>query len=524
MQLKIRGKRILYTICFFLFCLIDQRIKTASGLDGRIEMFRNLVGVVMAVILMSAYRWNDFKEYKIPYAVWTVCGVIGAGIALWWGANNRPFMNEWVVAVLDVVLFGYILIHTFISVVIEKKFPKLNKKLGVLWLVMMILMMVSRSDYIWPLCYFIMFGCFYLTEFTTEEQTDLFQGILNGIILAFFAFQAYCCMFRPYDVVRYKGIYNNPNLNTTFYLEVLAAVFAKILYVTREEKAKFWKVLYWLGAGVLYAFLFMAISRTGWAVCFVMGLLFLFFLKVMQGKKNFLKNGLILILCFCLTFPICFGFIRYLPPAFHHPVWFWGEWSENRVHSWDPWNSPKYVDADELLNAALGRVTQLTKGGVNTETEDEKAELAAEQNNESEAREQELPDAYLTVQQAKTDPVLVRKTIYMHYLKRLNLMGHPQDEQGLQLTPVQWTGHAHNIYLQYGTDFGILMLLSFVALIIYSFMRFCKIFSSEKTEESFGYLLFFLVPLLFGTLEFAWGSASLMMVLFFLSLRKVVVE
>ena len=41
MELTIKGKtlhiwskkRILYTICFFLFCVIDQRTKTGSGLD-----------------------------------------------------------------------------------------------------------------------------------------------------------------------------------------------------------------------------------------------------------------------------------------------------------------------------------------------------------------------------------------------------------------------------------------------------------------------------------------------------------
>ena len=38
-------KRILYTICFFMFCVIDQRTKTGSGLDGIIEMFRDMAGV-----------------------------------------------------------------------------------------------------------------------------------------------------------------------------------------------------------------------------------------------------------------------------------------------------------------------------------------------------------------------------------------------------------------------------------------------------------------------------------------------
>jgi hypothetical protein len=67
MELTIKGKtfhiwnkkRILYTICFFLLCLIDQRTKTGSGLDGAIEVFRNLTGVVMALIIFSHYKWKE---------------------------------------------------------------------------------------------------------------------------------------------------------------------------------------------------------------------------------------------------------------------------------------------------------------------------------------------------------------------------------------------------------------------------------------------------------------------------------
>ena len=55
MQLTIKGKtiniwskkRMLYTICFFLFCVIDQRTKTASGLDGVIETFRDMAGMLL---------------------------------------------------------------------------------------------------------------------------------------------------------------------------------------------------------------------------------------------------------------------------------------------------------------------------------------------------------------------------------------------------------------------------------------------------------------------------------------------
>lgn len=55
----------------------------------------------------------------------------------------------------------------------------------------------SKSDYIWPWCYFIMFGCFYLTDFTAEEQEDMYQGIMNGVILAFLHSRDIAAYFDP---------------------------------------------------------------------------------------------------------------------------------------------------------------------------------------------------------------------------------------------------------------------------------------------------------------------------------------
>lgn len=77
MQLTIKGKtinigskkRILYIISFFLFCVIDQRTKTASGLDGVIETFRDIARILMTAIIMSHYKWGEFKEHKLLYAI-----------------------------------------------------------------------------------------------------------------------------------------------------------------------------------------------------------------------------------------------------------------------------------------------------------------------------------------------------------------------------------------------------------------------------------------------------------------------
>ena len=118
------------------------------------------------------------------------------------------------------------------------------------------------------------------------------------------------------------------------------------------------------------------------------------------------------------------------------------------------------------------------------------------------------------------DQVLIRKTIYSYYWKNLNLFGHKQKDQGFQLFSYYWIGHAHNIYLQYATDFGILMCICYIILcavamscLIRKYIRFNKI------RELEGFFLM-LVPLLFGMLEFAWGSGSVTILLLFICLDE----
>ena len=61
----------------------------------------------------------------------------------------------------------------------------LNRPFLVVWLVMMGLMSAFRWDIHWPMGYLIMFGCFYLTDYSREAREELFRGTLEGIILGF---------------------------------------------------------------------------------------------------------------------------------------------------------------------------------------------------------------------------------------------------------------------------------------------------------------------------------------------------
>lgn len=120
-------KRIVYTLCFFMFCLIDQRTKTGSGLDGYIETFRNMTGSIMAVLLLSHCKWGEIRAHKLPYLLWTILGgAAGAAYAVR-VTSFDSFVNGRVSAALSVLLFGYALIHTVIRVAIEKNTPLLIK-------------------------------------------------------------------------------------------------------------------------------------------------------------------------------------------------------------------------------------------------------------------------------------------------------------------------------------------------------------------------------------------------------------
>lgn len=500
---NISGKRILYSICFFMFCVIDQRIRTAYGPSGWLETFRDLTGVVMAIIVLSHYRFSDFRKWKIPHIIWSVVGIVAGTLAFIWGMNNERCLKDWFVILLDVFLFGHIIIRIFIDTVIEKRRLRLNKKFAALWLLMMILMLVSRSNSIWPFCYLIMFGCFYLTGYSRAEQEDLFQGMLNGIILGFFFLQGLAFVFRPYDEVRYRGIHYNSNMNAFFYLEVLTAVLLKLIYVVKRNANKWIKLYYWLGAGVVLSFLFLTVGRTAWIVAFVLVLLFLWALKKIQpGKRIIVKAG-VLILCACLTFPVCYGAARYIPPLFHHPVWYGQEWSESKVHSWDSWDSEKYVSLEEFMDFAVGRLL----GSIGAVLKHSPFAMHVE------AAEAET--AYETLIDDSEASMAVRMEIYKYYVSRLNLWGN--DKKG-----DSWGWHAHSIYLQYGTDFGVVVLALFLIINGWSITSLMKNFLKDFNEQYIGYLFFLLVTLLYGILECSWGAGSLGTLMMFLAWGNII--
>lgn len=498
-------KRILYILCFCFLCVIDQRVMTCAPNGGGREIFRDITGIVMAVLVFSHYKWGDIVRYKKVYFVWSGLAIIGLPVLFFAGRSWFAFLWDWIVILFDIFIWGYVVIVTFTNVILEKRRPRLRKKMTVVWLLMMFLMIFSRSDLWWPVCYFIMFGCFYLTDFDEAEREDMFQGALSGIILAFFLFQGLSFLYRPFDQVRYVGWYTNCNNNALFYLSVLAAVLTKLYCAVRSRSSKWVRAYYFLGAGVVLSFIVLTIGRAAWITSFIMVLFALAFMG--KEKKVWLKRGLILIVCVCLTFPLCFAAARYIPPLRHHPIWFEEEWSEAKVHSWDPWNSEKYVDLDEFLEAAGGRVTGSIKVLFTHLMPALKVQAAEDR---MQPRFTEYQDAFVT-----------RSTIYKYFWGELNWRGHKNEEIGFRMMEYYWIGHAHNIFLQFGTNFGIPVMVLFAGMLIVGLIICRKKWADSGNPGFVGSFLWLLIPLLFGMFEFCWGAGSLIIFMIFFSWRNV---
>lgn len=513
---KVKGiswKTVLYTLIFTFVCVINQRIQTTSVSDGWRESFQNMVGFAVAALILLSYKREDFQKCRIYHLLWCVVGIVLSIVLFALNREQMPHMNYLFVMIGEVFVWGFVIVQTIFSIVGQKKLPRLQKGPFVIWALMIVLMIFSRSDEIWPLWYGVFFLCYYFTDFSKQDREQIFQGLLNGIILSFFVFQAHCFLYRPYDDVRYRGWFSNPNNNVLFYCFVLMAVLVK-LYLCRAKKSnKWWRIYYWLGVGTVLSFVILTIGRMGWILAFVLVLLFLLFQKGDFGK-SFIKYGVITVLVTAIAFPLCFAATRYFPPIRHHVVWFYGEYGVDKVHSTDPWNSEKYIEIDEFAEAALGRIAQSIGDLLNNMPWVMKAEAAG------------LEDPYTPrlAEELKEDGYAIRSTIYKTFFDSLNLRGYPADEIGFQLTSDFWVYHAHNIFLQYGIQFGIPVLVLFAAMVILSLKKNLQEFLQTKSPEKLCYFYLILIPALFGMLEYSWGVGHMAIVLLFMAWRPVIMK
>lgn len=506
---KLFSKRTLYILCFMALSLIEFLRATQRGNVWHAAV--NCMGLVIMVIVFSAYPLKDFCTV-INYIYTGFCAVAMIAVYFHWQQHVGEYLLGQVeTAILNIWWLGIFLRYLFRRVVIEKTITFKPNVLGWLGIIISVLMICSVSGRLWPLWYFLMFGSFYVTKFTKEDRKALFDGMINGTILSFFCLQIYAYGFRPYDEVRYKGALSNCNMTALYYLVVYAMVLFKLHILECEKAHKGWKLFYLIGAGGLLSFQFMTMGRTAWVSAIAVTIFYgIMVIRKLWQKKwhQVLGRGVALILAMVITFPVVFCTARWLPTILHHPIWYEGEYSINKVHPFDAADSWKYVEMDEFLEEVFGRILK-------TFAKIEKKNPLILYANATEMEMERVE--YIQVPWTTDEALVGRISIYKAYWDKLTFIGHGENEGYFLLGDSgYYSWHAQNLYLQiayfYGVPAGILLIV-ISAFMLYYYSK--KMKQGKENVYAIIPFLFCIVYFVFGLMEVVWNPGQLVMFLFF---------
>ncbi|MGN1149063.1 MAG: hypothetical protein ACI4TB_11595 [Lachnospiraceae bacterium] len=504
---RILSKRFLYILCFMVLNFIEYLKATQTGNIWHVAV--NCMGLVTMVIVASAYPLKKFVS--LSNAVYTVL-CIAAMVAVYfhWRAHYGEYY-VWQVetAILNIWWIGIIVKHLFRQIVIDKTKAFRPNILGWLWIALSILMICSVSGRLWPLWYLLMFGAFYLTEYAPDDRKALWDGMIDGTIVSFFCIQTFAYGFRPYDTVRYTGAFANCNMMALYYLIVYMMVLYKLHILQMKGAHKGWKLFYLVGAGGLLCFQLLTMGRTAWITSFVVTFLYgVLVIRKLWKKKWYqvIARGGALVLAAVITFLPVFYTVRWLPTILHYRIWYEGEYSVDKVHSFDPPDSEKYVELDEFLEALLGRIANTLK----------KADARNPFVLRAYASELERVDL-VKVSWTEDEALRIRMTIYKAYLNDLTWYGNGQNTGYYLIGEGDYhSWHAQNLWLQiayyFGIPSGILLIVLSVVMVYY----YGKLLIKQKTNP-YAIIPFFMCVLCFtfGMMEVVWNPGQLIMFLIF---------
>ena len=504
---KIINKKNLYILCFLALNLVEFLRATQAGNIWHVVV--NVMGIVFMFIVVSAY---PLKAFLNPLnAVYTLlCMAAMTAVYFHWRAHYGEYL-VWQIetAIVNVWWIGIMVRLLFKQIFVEKIKRFKPGAVGWIWIVLSILMIASVSGRWWPLWYLLMFGSFYLTKYKEEDAKALWDAMIDGTILSFFCLQILAYGTRPYDSVRYVGFLTNSNMMGLYYLIVYLMVLYKLHILHMKKAAWGWKLFYFIGAGGLLSFQLFTISRTALLTSAVITFLYgiLVVRKMWELKwRQVLLRGIALCLMLVFTFLPVFWTIRWLPTLTHYRLWLDGEYSVNKVHSFDPPDSEKYVELDEFLHILLGRFRYILQ------SMDERNPFVLQ------ARAEELERVDLVeIPWLKDSSLRSRFTIYKVYLRDMTWYGNPESKGYYIIGRGNYQSwHAQNLWIQIGYYFGIPAgVLTIVLTIVLLYCRRKKM--ALQKEDAHAIIPFFMCVLyfVFGLTEVVWNPGQLIMFLMF---------
>ena len=395
---------------------------------------------------------------------------------------------------------------------------------------MLALMQISVHEALWPVWFLFLFGCFYLIGLPEGKEETLTKGMLIGIIAWFFVQQTIAFGFRPYDYIRYRGLYSGETQNGIFYMTAFCAFTGLWLFLKKAKAKLFPRFLCFILSAGCVGFQLLTGSRASFLGIVAASVLayMAYDIIICKSFRHWILQGFALGACAIVLFPAAYGCVRYLPVILHHPIWFEGEYNaDTSVHSYDAWDSDRYISFRTVMQQNVGRILQILEielfaenGQVNFSTPFTLTAHAA-----AEGEPGSSPDNPVSSEGTNfMSSVSVRKAIYRYYATHLNFMGHSKTASGFYMEDGAsnvYYGHAHNMFLQIAYDYGIIAGILFLVWNLWCLLRLIL----RKDMTGIIWAAFLAAILVYGCAEMAVTTGQITMVLLFLSysfgMRKI---
>lgn len=503
-----------YAVCFAFLGLIDQRRGSA---EGTIQMiFVNLTGIVIWMLLIPSMN-REFWRTKL-FRIWSIICIPGVALGCVIGRKIWIYHGQWYTAVINVAVIGYLVLYIIWNWKENRGRRKINKGAFLVVMSMLIVMQLSVHEVLWPAWFLCLFGSFYLIGIPEKKEESFIEGMLLGIIIWFFVQQTIAFGFRPYDYIRYKGLYSGETQNGVFYMVVFCAFTCMWLLLKKRNANLFLRVLCFVLSAGSVGFQLLTGGRSSFlGLVAAAALAYIAYDIIMCNSfRHWIFQAIMLGMCIVILVPVVYGCVRYLPTIMHHPIWFEGEYNKyTSVHSFDPWNSERYISFEEALEYNVGRVLQLI--GIDLSKKDGmvsiKTPMSATVYAAAPGEPGSSPDVPFSFEETDfSSSISIRKTIYYYYAIHLNIVGHSKDNPGFFMEYGVYQSHAHNIFLQVAYDYGI------VAGILFLFWNLWCLIRLIRRKDLMGIIcaVFLTAILVYGCAEMAVTTGQITMVLLFI--------
>lgn len=510
---KIVQKKIYLIYCVCTIGVIWTGVWRDIGNGAQWALAINCIGICVFPMIICRYSLRDFL--KPLYFIWIIVFLVFAYPIYSAIKPGTDYDMQYLTAVMNVGLYGLAAIHTICFLLKEQKKTLFNMTVIFwCWVAVFIWATISVNKSIYPIWFLAMFGSLYLAPSNVEKKHDMINGITTGIIISFFWIQGRAFLYRPYDTgPQYYGHFTNSSINCMFYLTVYTAWLYKLWNARKNNRSAVLKCIIGIFTFSMLDFVYLTGSRGGVISAASVTLLFLIICTVFERNgfiREFLIQGIILTLIAIIMFAPVYSFARYIPALRHHPVWY-RDYSEDKVHSWDPIDSEKYTTFEEALgNFTFMKGKTLGVSSINIEDISEWERISSLV---ASIEDDIVPESYLSQinvskyidysdliyileyndgvepgsdeyhpagvlpnsgQDSYLGALGVRKYIYKFFITKLNICGHEEVYPHVYFGPwLGYYGHTHNTFIQiaycFGIPAGIAFLLICVMGVLYPF-------------------------------------------------------